>query len=262
MQRSVLCRSRRELSNAYILAKFGFDTAENEPWRFRQTRYPPSMLPLRFPLPPSTPFGPSLRTTGLLLIGLPWRPAVFGLSATMPLTVHTWVICTRRAGKLYEARSRLYRRRFLQVNTRWNKLSFRKEDWEKGHGERPSAAGNRAGACRCAWTCVICHWNFGLWNTLALTNVATLANLTGLVLGCIDDDFYNQNTFFAAFFEIYKIFTILRRSNLKILQNSSKISWLIFEEKNHKILEKIEILQILIYYYYYHETFDEILKKM
>ena len=30
-QRSALCRSRRELSNAYFLAKFGFDTAENEP---------------------------------------------------------------------------------------------------------------------------------------------------------------------------------------------------------------------------------------
>ena len=27
MQRSALCRSRRELSNAYLLAKFGFDTA-------------------------------------------------------------------------------------------------------------------------------------------------------------------------------------------------------------------------------------------
>ena len=31
MQRSALCRSRRELSNAYLLAKFGFDKAENEP---------------------------------------------------------------------------------------------------------------------------------------------------------------------------------------------------------------------------------------
>ena len=31
MQRSELCRSRRELSNAYLLTKFGFDTAENEP---------------------------------------------------------------------------------------------------------------------------------------------------------------------------------------------------------------------------------------
>ena len=31
MQRSALRRSRRELSNAYFLAKFRFDTAENEP---------------------------------------------------------------------------------------------------------------------------------------------------------------------------------------------------------------------------------------
>ena len=31
VQRSALCRSRRELSNAYFLAKFGLDTAENEP---------------------------------------------------------------------------------------------------------------------------------------------------------------------------------------------------------------------------------------
>ena len=30
VQRSALCRSRRELSNAYLLANFGFDTAENE----------------------------------------------------------------------------------------------------------------------------------------------------------------------------------------------------------------------------------------
>ena len=31
MQRIVLCRSRRELSNAYLFAKIVFDTAENEP---------------------------------------------------------------------------------------------------------------------------------------------------------------------------------------------------------------------------------------
>ena len=31
MQRSALCRSRRELSNEYLLAKIGADTAENEP---------------------------------------------------------------------------------------------------------------------------------------------------------------------------------------------------------------------------------------
>ena len=31
MQRNALCRSRRELSNAYFLANFGLDRAENEP---------------------------------------------------------------------------------------------------------------------------------------------------------------------------------------------------------------------------------------
>ena len=31
VQRSASCRSRRELSNAYLVANFGFDTADNEP---------------------------------------------------------------------------------------------------------------------------------------------------------------------------------------------------------------------------------------
>ena len=31
VQRSALCRSRRELSDEYLLAKIGVDTAENEP---------------------------------------------------------------------------------------------------------------------------------------------------------------------------------------------------------------------------------------
>ena len=31
VQRSALCRSRRELSSEYLLAKFGLDIAENEP---------------------------------------------------------------------------------------------------------------------------------------------------------------------------------------------------------------------------------------
>ena len=34
VQRNALCRSGRELSNEYLLAKFGFDTAENEPYYF------------------------------------------------------------------------------------------------------------------------------------------------------------------------------------------------------------------------------------
>ena len=35
----------------------------------------------------------------------------------------TWGICTRRAGKLYKARSRLYRSQILQVNMRWKALA-------------------------------------------------------------------------------------------------------------------------------------------
>ena len=31
-----MCRSRRELTNEYLLAKFGFDTAENEPYEVRK----------------------------------------------------------------------------------------------------------------------------------------------------------------------------------------------------------------------------------
>ena len=41
-----MCRSRRELSNAYLLAKFGFDTAENEPSKV--CRRSPSTLWPRF----------------------------------------------------------------------------------------------------------------------------------------------------------------------------------------------------------------------
>ena len=39
VQNSALCRSRRELSNAYLLAKFRFDTAENKPCEVCRIRY-------------------------------------------------------------------------------------------------------------------------------------------------------------------------------------------------------------------------------
>ena len=39
------------------------------------------------------------------------------------LSCRTWGICTRRAGKLYRARSRLYRSQILQVNMRWKALA-------------------------------------------------------------------------------------------------------------------------------------------
>ena len=35
----------------------------------------------------------------------------------------TWGICTRRAGKLYTARSRLDRSQILQANMRWKALA-------------------------------------------------------------------------------------------------------------------------------------------
>ena len=44
VQRSALCRSRRELSNAYLLAKFRFDTAENEPCQAGSGRGPGAFL--------------------------------------------------------------------------------------------------------------------------------------------------------------------------------------------------------------------------
>ena len=66
MQRSALCRSRRELSNEYLLAKFGFDTAENElleVWGENSIQYSFASLgpaPRNFPIPlyfisPSSP---------------------------------------------------------------------------------------------------------------------------------------------------------------------------------------------------------------
>ena len=54
------CRSRQELSNEYLLAKFGVDTAENErlkvplifkPWDLIFTEPPRPMLPLLVWLP-------------------------------------------------------------------------------------------------------------------------------------------------------------------------------------------------------------------
>ena len=51
VQRSALCRSRRELSNEYLLAKCGFDTAENEPCKvcpLSAYRSPRSFMTLAF----------------------------------------------------------------------------------------------------------------------------------------------------------------------------------------------------------------------
>ena len=74
MQRSALCRSRRELSNAYLLAKFRFDTAENEPCKVcplsvEDTTFSAPRGPLGTP-PQSLPIAPSrLATTHHSFLG-------------------------------------------------------------------------------------------------------------------------------------------------------------------------------------------------
>ena len=51
VQRSASCRSRRELSNEYLLAKIGFDTEENEPCKvcplsmYRSRRFEEMVVP-------------------------------------------------------------------------------------------------------------------------------------------------------------------------------------------------------------------------
>ena len=42
-----MCRSRRELSNEYLLAKFGFGTAENETLKTFAKRYPKVRMKVR-----------------------------------------------------------------------------------------------------------------------------------------------------------------------------------------------------------------------
>ena len=66
VQKNALCRSRRELSNEYLLAKSGFDTAENEPYYFKSELsgiwISTSNLRTAY-LQPCTPLPSNLKTT-------------------------------------------------------------------------------------------------------------------------------------------------------------------------------------------------------
>ena len=56
-----MCRTRRELSNKYLLAKFGFDTAENEPCEV----CPIGAVPIVLGAPPrAAADGPARRRAG------------------------------------------------------------------------------------------------------------------------------------------------------------------------------------------------------
>ena len=103
-----MCRSRRELSNAYLLTKFRFDTAENEPSKV-------------------------CRIDGqreLREEGNP-RPAPWGQSGGCIAARPRLANCTRRPihsgmrilTKLNRARSRLYRSQIMRPKHRWKALN-------------------------------------------------------------------------------------------------------------------------------------------
>ena len=123
------------LSNAYFLAKFRFDTAENEPVKNLQNfaNFPNLANPNPSARAQSAAGGvergaPSLRGRRRR----PRRRRRRGRGrppSPRPLAAP-------RSGKLDRARSRLYRSQILQVNTRWNSYLFEKKIEKKGHGER------------------------------------------------------------------------------------------------------------------------------
>ena len=132
---SALCRSRRELSNAYFLAKFRFDTAENEsckvcriPWQARS------------PTPrgrgPRTAGAPRRRThrrhcgppPGLLLPGkdMMWFLVKLFCFCTYR-KIHFWITSTSTSVK-YFWRNVIGRILVFQVYKRLNLILFRKSN--------------------------------------------------------------------------------------------------------------------------------------
>ena len=113
MRRSALCRSRRELSNAYLLAKIGVDTAENEPlevWGENSIQYSLHSL---------------VAGQGWTPYALPRVPLITSISWSKPRWSRYAVAesSTRTQLELYKARSRLYRSQILQVNVRLKALA-------------------------------------------------------------------------------------------------------------------------------------------
>ena len=124
MQRSAFCRSRRELSNAYLLTKFGFDSPVYQP--ASQPRTSPSKLDSQIEVRANIGGGHALRGDaevhlrnsaargGVSLHGLvqrkPEQP-VLDRQKRVPC-------CQFRLDPAID-----HRRRFLQVNTRWKALA-------------------------------------------------------------------------------------------------------------------------------------------
>ena len=118
-----MCRSRRELSNAYLLAKFRFDTAENEPCKV--CRIPLIQADGRAAEGGGSQRAPRKRSAGAMA----WRSAQ---SARKISRLHGRVGALRLlrtlgsagcSAGLYRARSRLYRSQILQENMRLKALA-------------------------------------------------------------------------------------------------------------------------------------------
>ena len=126
MQRSALCRSQRELSNEYLLAKIGFDTAENEPAKFSQfyrilRRTSARTRSSRSRRPRALEALESPRDVGGVEAALDVpRERREDLSWKVRYRTFPWFFS--QMSKLYRARSLLYRRQILQVNIRWKAL--------------------------------------------------------------------------------------------------------------------------------------------
>ena len=131
MQRSALCRSRRELSNAYLLAKFGFDAAENEPlesWT-EIRKFGGAKIPIVIS---KFPWKLEIWTVGPVCLSEPprWLPsfALRSVAASSPANgdlscrYRTFLWFFSQMSKLYRPRSPLYRRQILQENIRWRAL--------------------------------------------------------------------------------------------------------------------------------------------
>ena len=123
MQRNALCRSRRELLNAYLLAKFRVDTAENEPCKVCRIPSPCGQHRSR----PSRRRRPSSRGTTASPPSASSRPSSPREARLLPTSqqgcffdpgrVQGEKEAGCRQSKARRARSRLYRRRFLQVSS-------------------------------------------------------------------------------------------------------------------------------------------------
>ena len=118
VQRSALCKSRRELSNAHLLENFRFDTAENEPCKVNVCKNEPSASTSS----PSSrhrccAFSRTSRKSRALTASTSAGPIRCG----RPAPAHRWAGCAHLNAD--RARSRLYRSEILKQDMRLKALA-------------------------------------------------------------------------------------------------------------------------------------------